>query len=143
MSGLRSRPAERIFYREHAEAAPVLEIFRYQAFRADLDGCLDDQRVPEGEGVLFLPWGFKSVSQESPVADHVPRSLTWMHFCRSDTYSPSQQAQARYRSISALWLIEQCGVMGSISDTLGYRQNCWSHTDRTGPVTVPDYAAEP
>ena len=54
MSGLRSRPAEWIFYREHAEAAPVLEIFRYQAFGADLDGGLDDQRVPEGEGVLFF-----------------------------------------------------------------------------------------
>jgi hypothetical protein len=45
---------ERIFCREHAEAAPVLEIFRYQAFRADLDGCLDDQSGPEGEGVLFF-----------------------------------------------------------------------------------------
>jgi len=49
-----SRPTERIFYREHAEAAPVLEIFRYQAFRTNLDGCLDDQRIPEGEGVLFF-----------------------------------------------------------------------------------------
>lgn len=45
---------ERIFYREGAEPAPVLEIFRYQAFRADLDGCLDDQSVAEGEGVLFF-----------------------------------------------------------------------------------------
>ena len=52
--GLRSRATERIFYREHAEAAPVLEIFRYQAFSADLDGCLDDQRVPEGEGVFLF-----------------------------------------------------------------------------------------
>jgi glucose-6-phosphate 1-dehydrogenase len=51
---LRSRPAERIFYRQHAEAAPVLEVFRHQAFRAGLDSCLDDQRVPKGEGVLFF-----------------------------------------------------------------------------------------
>jgi hypothetical protein len=50
----RSHLTERIFYRERAEAAPVLEIFRYQAFSADLEGCLDDQRVPEGEGVLFF-----------------------------------------------------------------------------------------
>jgi glycine/D-amino acid oxidase-like deaminating enzyme len=50
----RSARTERIIYRERAEAAAVLESLRYQAFRADLDGCLHDERVPEGEGVLFF-----------------------------------------------------------------------------------------
>ena len=49
-----SRAVEGIFYPELAEAAPVLEVFRYQAFRSGLDGRLNDQGVPEGEDVLFF-----------------------------------------------------------------------------------------
>jgi predicted enzyme related to lactoylglutathione lyase len=53
-SSLSSRRAERIFYREHAETAPVLKIFRHETFRAGPDSCLDDQCVPEGQGVLLF-----------------------------------------------------------------------------------------
>ncbi|HWF79049.1 MAG TPA: hypothetical protein VN695_00620 [Streptosporangiaceae bacterium] len=36
------RLAEWIYYYQRAKAAPILEIFRYQACGTDLDGSLDD-----------------------------------------------------------------------------------------------------